>query len=240
VDSLYGVQALPGKGLQGWKKSLQVFDAEGYKLGDVFFGGREDVHVKATSAAANVARARVVGLFNAKTARVDTRIDTLKEWSHLEELCREAAGAKALVTYIESHRGGVDAGRTLMVGSPKSHVRVRVYEKWLESRQKGGPEYEEGTNRVEVQFRPPSRAKGDVSLWTAAETFCATELTRRVAHLLGSEVAHPATVQKTKGTPDLERTLAAMGRQYGRAVGRWLEASAGDVSKVLDHLGVTE
>src|SRR4051794_40818094 len=43
-----------GKGLQGWGESVDAFDVGGYRLGRVYFGGRSDVHVVATSAAADV------------------------------------------------------------------------------------------------------------------------------------------------------------------------------------------
>jgi DNA relaxase NicK len=159
-------------------------------------------------------------------------VDTLAPFEDLRAVCLEAAGMKARVTYLESEQGGESLGRTLYVGAPTSAVRVRVYEKWLES----PGQYVEGTNRVEVQLRPPSRAKGPVSAWTPAETFCASQLTRRLASELGLEVAHPGTLQKSRETPDLERTLEAMGTQYGKAVDRWLSLSGGDVGTVLDHL----
>ena len=142
------------------------------------------------------------------------------------------AGPKTRLTYMESSQGGESTGRTLYVGSPSSAVRVRVYEKWLES----PGQYVEGTNRVEVQVRPPSRAKERVTGWTPAETFCASKLTRRLAVELRSDVAHPGTLQKHRGTPDLEETMKAMGDQYGKAVERWLVASGGNVDRVLDYL----
>jgi len=252
VAALDGSTVVPGKGLHGWKKSLQVFDGDGYRLGAVYFGGnRQDVHVKATSAAAEVARPRVAGLFDARTARVDTRVDTLVPFEELREMCLDLGGRGTQVLFYEGHRLGghnedgtravvEDTGRTIYVGAPTSQVRVRIYEKWLESRAKGGPEDREGTNRVEVQLRPPSKHKGRVSGWTPAETFCASRLAQRLAQRLGTEVAKPGTLQESKGVPDLERTLAAMGRQYGSGVRRWLEYSGGDVGRVLERLGAFE
>lgn len=224
--------ALPGRGLQGWSQSVQAFDAEGYRLGSVYFGGREDVHVVSTSAAADRARPAVVGIERARTSRVDTRVDTLVPFDDLRALCESAAGLKARVTYMESRQGGESVGRTLYVGSPTSAVRVRLYEKWLES----PGQYVEGTNRVEVQLRPPSRSKGIVSTWSPAETFCASELTRRLASELGTDVAKPGSLQKSRGTPDLERTLEVMGEQYGPGVRRWLSVSGGDLGKVVEYL----
>jgi hypothetical protein len=232
VTALDAAVAVPGKGHQGWQESVQLFDSNGFRTGHVFFGGRTDVHVMSTSGAAHTARQRVVGLFGARTARVDTRVDTLLPYEELEGLLRTAAGQKATLRRIESEKAGQSTGRTLYVGAPTSHVQVRLYEKHLES----PGQYVEGTNRVEVQLRPPSRAKGEVSTWSPSETFCATELTRRVAALLGQDVAHPATLQKSRGTPDLERTLQYMAHQYGPGVDRWLRATGGDIGTVVDYL----
>lgn len=223
-----------GKGLQGWSQSVEAFDAGGYKTGAVFFGGgREDVFVRATSSQADDARRAVLGIGEPRTARVDTRVDTLVPFDELRALCAGVAGPRTQLAYWEGSLGsGESTGRTLYVGAPSSAVRVRLYEKWLES----PGLYVEGTNRVEVQLRPPSRAKQTVSGWGPAETFCASKLTRRLAEALELDVARPGTLQKSKGTPDLERTLEAMGEQYGNAARKWLALSGGDWGKVMEHL----
>jgi hypothetical protein len=227
---------LPGAGLQGWSQSVTAYDLEGYKLGSIYFGGsREDVHVRATSSAADATRRAVVNADkrrNARTARVDTRVDTLLSFEKLMVICEDVAGQKAQVTYVES-RNCKTAGRTIYVGAPSSWVRVRVYEKWKQAPDEGWPE---GTNRVEVQLRPPSRSKEQVSKWSPAETFCVSELTRRLAEALGQDIARPGSLQKSKGTPDLERTLEAMGEQYGNAYRKWMDASGGDMRTVFEYL----
>lgn len=235
ISTLGGGFYVPGKGLQGWSQSVQVFDDEGFRLGSVYFGGdRTDVHVVSTSSAADIARPLVADKYGAKTSRVDTRVDTLMPFDELRAVCEDVAGPRTKVTYMESFVGGESSGRTLYVGAPSSDCRVRVYEKWLES----PGQYEEGTNRVEVQLRPPSRGKGHVSRWPAVATFCASKLTRRLADALETEVVDPGSLQKSRGTPDLESTLEAMGTQYGKAVRRWLDLSQGDLGKVLEHLDI--
>lgn len=233
IDSLGGEVFVPGKGLQGWKRSVQVFDGEGFRLGTVYYGGRVDVHVVSTSSVADESRWAVIGQHRAHTARVDTRVDSLMPFDDLDDLARELAGPRTEVTSFEKRVGGELKGRTVYVGSPKSAVRIRIYEKWLES----PGMYEEGTNRVEVQLRPPSRSKAEVSAWSPADTFCASKLSRRIAGALAMDVAQPGSLQKSKGTPDLERALQAMGDQYGKSVREWLRLSQGDVGTVLDYLG---
>jgi hypothetical protein len=75
-----------------------------------------------------------------------------------------------------------------------------------------------------------------VTSWTPAETFCASKLTRRLAVELGSDIAHPGTLEKWRGTPDLEETMKAMVEQYGPGFQRWLMHSGGDVGVVVDGL----
>lgn len=238
VDDLLGALGaevvLPGRGLQGWSQSVQGYDADGYLLGSVYFGAaRDDVHVLSTSAAADAARQAVVGMDRARTARVDTRVDTLLPFDTLAGVCEDAAASYgSRITRMESSERGQSLGRTVYLGAPSSAVRVRVYEKWLES----PGEYVEGTNRVEVQLRPPSKVKERVSGWSPAETFCASRVTRDLAHRLGDDLPPKATLHLKRGMPDLERSLEVMGDQWRNAVRRWLEVSGGDVGRVLDHL----
>lgn len=227
----------PGKGLQGWARSVLAFDAEGYKRAAIYFGGgRDDVHVLSTSAAADSVRSRVTGMDRARTARVDTRVDSLVPFEDLVQVLEAAADTYgSRITRVESSERGQSLGRTVYLGAPSSAVRVRLYEKWLES----PGEYVEGTNRVEVQLRPPSKVKDRVSGWTSAETFCASRVTRDLALRLGTDLAPGSSLHVKRGTPDLERSMRAMGDQYGPGVREWLDLSGGDLGKVLDYLGVT-
>lgn len=226
---------IPGKGLQGWSQSVEAFDGDGYKLGQVYWGGgREDVHCVSSSAAAQAGRAAVVAFDEeARTSRVDTRVDTLVPYDELVGVCHEAAAVYgSRVTVMESFQRGESLGRTLYLGAPTSAVRVRLYEKWLES----PGEYVEGTNRVEVQLRPPSVVKARVTGWGPAETFCASRTTQRLAEQLGAELVPESTLHVARGVPDLERTLDVMGQQYGPAVAKWLAVSGGDMDTVIERL----
>ncbi|MCL4368065.1 MAG: replication initiation factor domain-containing protein [Actinobacteria bacterium] len=238
LKSLDPYYVLPGKGLQGWARSMTGYDAEGFKLGTVYYGGREDFHVVCTSDAADGGRAAVIDADPAaKTARVDTRVDTLVPYEELVQVCERAASTYgSLVTTMESRQRGESKGRTLYLGAPSSAVRVRVYEKWLQS----PGEYPKGTNRVEVQLRPASKVKEKVSGWSAAQTFCASKVTRDLARMLGDDLAPKSSLHVKRGTPDLERTLRVMGEQYGNAVEKWMSLhGAGDadaVHRVMDYL----
>lgn len=238
LDALAPTTVVVDKGLQGWQQSFVAYDADGYRTGAVFWGGRDDVMVQATSAAADATRPRVTSIGNAKTARVDTRVDTLRSYEDLAAVMRESADMYgSLVTQWESDVRGVSRGRTLMVGAPTSAIRIRLYEKWLES----PGQYVEGTNRVEVQLRPPSKSKREVSHWTPAETFCASRATRDLSLRLFNDfdLAPKVSLHTSRGPADLERTVLHMGRQYRGAIGRFRDLG-GELAtaRVLDLLGL--
>jgi hypothetical protein len=223
---------LPGKGIHGWSQSLQCFDNDGYQIGAVYFGSREDVHVLATGESAQWVRSATAALDGARTSRVDTRVDTLAEWDDLQAICWDAAESYgSQITTMETHNGPRQ-GRTIYLGAPSSAIRVRIYEKWRES----PGQYVDGTNRVEVQLRPASKVKERVSGWTPAETFCASRVTTSLAAALGQDASVAGSLHVKRDTPTLEQALRSMGDQYGKAAARWLELSAGDVGKILDYL----
>jgi hypothetical protein len=205
-------------------------------LGAIYFGGgRDDVHVLSTSAAADEVRPKVMRMDGAKTARVDTRVDTLVPFERLAGMLEDAGSIYGSKTaYWHGYDGKGEArkmtGRTVYLGAPSSAIRVRLYEKWLES----PGQYVEGTNRVEVQLRPASKVKAKVSEWTPAETFCASKVTRELAKMLGDDLAPKKSLHVKKDTPDLERTLRVMGEQYGPSFRRYL--ALGDLDTALGYL----
>jgi len=235
VEALQPAYVLPGKGTQGWSESTDCFDDRGDRVGRIYHGGRTDVHVLATSAAADETRERVAGLHNGRSARVDTRVDTLMEYEQIADVMMDAAasyGSKVVRMESVDPRTRESLGRTLYLGAPSSAVRVRLYEKHLES----PGQYEPGTNRVEVQLRPPSKMKADVSAWSREQTFCASRVTTDLAGLLGAEVAEAGSLHIARATPDLEKSLEFMGHQYGPAARRWAEHQGGDLTRIWDHL----
>lgn len=235
---------MPGKGQNGWSRSIGCYDTRGDHIGSVYFGSsRDDVQVVATSSWAQWTRSAVVGMDRARTSRVDTRVDTLVPFDELAERVweaqvvdargRERKGYNMKLTKVESFDADRNSlGRTIYLGAPSSAIRVRIYEKWLES----PGEYQEGTNRVEVQLRPASKVKEEVSAWTPGMTFCASPSTRNLAELIGSDASEAGSLHINRKTPTLEESLRAMATQYGPGVARWLEHSGGDLSTVIDYL----
>lgn len=234
VRAMGGAVVTPGKGMQGWPMSVVSYDADGFKIGTVYFGGaRDDVHVQATSGVADVVRPLVNALPEARTARVDTRVDTLLSFERCAAVLEAASMTYGSdITEYNKRNRGESKGRTVYLGSPRSRIYVRLYEKWLQA----PGEYADGTNRVEVQLRPSSREKGDVSAWDRGQTFCASRVTRDLAERLGAAYAPEASLRVGRGRPDLERSMSSMGTQYGKQFLRFMELSGGDLERVLAYL----
>lgn len=112
--------------------------------------------------------------------RVDSAIDIEGDWDYYADLAQQAActarrGCPAIrsINRIES-----PTGRTLYLGSPRSAIVVRVYEKSREQWSRGNSNFPAGIIRLELQWRPagsnrkvgmtvrPSQMWG-VSPWTA-------------------------------------------------------------------------
>ena len=232
VLSVAADRGVPGKGLHGWPVGLDLFDKRGDRVAKVFTGGStETIHVLATAGVADSVRESVTKR-PCKTARVDTCVDSLVKYEDLVSSVLEVAGPQTKITVFKSFKGTEQLGRTVYVGAPTSAVRLRIYEKHLES----PGLFEAGTNRVEVQLRPPSRSKEAVSTWSRWETFGASKLSRRVGEVLGQKIEPAGSLEKKRGTPTLEESLEAMGRQYGPSVERFLALSGGDLDTVLAHL----
>ena len=230
VVALGGIHVKEGKGLQGWARSIAVYDAHGYLLARIYFGGRPDVHVISTGAVADQSRRRILHVGDPRTARVDTRVDTLIPYDRLVKFAEAvAADAGAMTGYHETRRGDASMGRTTYVGAKKSMLYIRVYEKWLES----PGQFVDGTNRVEVQLRPPSRSKAMVSLLPPAGTFCASRTARDFAKRLGDEAPPVVSLRVKRAVPELDQKIVNAGHQYGNAIEEWLDAHDGDLSGLM-------
>lgn len=227
----------PGKGLQGWSDSLRCYDAGGDLVGTIYYGGREDVHCVVSGAVSDSARSAVSALRGASTSRVDTRLDTMLRYEDVAGLLQQTAdtyGSKIITMQSSLRRKNL--GRTMYLGAATSRLRVRLYEKHLES----PAQYPEGLNRVEVQLRPDSKHKVKVSGWSRSQTFGASKTTRDLAALLGVHVTNAEPITTTSRVADLDRAMAAMGSQYGKTVRRFMERTGGDVNRLLSFLDLAE
>lgn len=148
------------------------------------------------------------------------------------------------------HRGDwhrCENGRTLYVGSRKSPVYGRLYEKGCEQRSKGiSPTASTDWVRLEIEVKPKRHeARKNLATVEPDDFMRCSEWTREVSRLLfGSSLTAITGLGTIKRQSDHERALAALVKQYGNhlkalkddegswcAVGRVLGAliDAGDV-----------
>lgn len=205
-----GLTQQEGRGFHSFGHRVGLRDASGAEVGSVSWGGahgdRSMIEVKGESTP-RVAEA-LRGAFPHRVTRVDSCAD-FDAPGAFEAIVGAMSKVKAAHRLLGEHRGDwedhPDLGRTKYLGSPKSPVRARGYEKGKQ------PEYRHlnmpNLARIEVQVRPAKEAKQAYSGLSALDVWGASKWTRELAAaILKNHVdPHPAgTVYKKT---DLERRL---------------------------------
>ncbi len=108
------------------------------------------------------------------------------------------------------------AGRTLYVGSPKSAVRVRLYEKGKELNGKsiGGRPHSDSLCRVEVQVRPEKDSRWTAARGTSEDMWGYAEWTRDLLRRLKDAEVERVHIRERRES-DLDRALHWLCHQYG-------------------------
>lgn len=110
-----------------------------------------------------------------------------------------------------------DKGRTLYVGSRKSTVFLRIYErgkKLLGEGQQADPNYV----RVEMQVQPKSRAKSLLGMVEPDGFWGASSWTKELAQVMGADHVQRIKVGTVWSKPDMQRSIQALARQYGQTL----------------------
>lgn len=145
--------------------------------------------------------------------------DTIR--SIIEPLARERGVSIALLgdpaendpDYPEDKR----RGRTLYLGSPKSDMRLRLYEKGFERRGAGVEHIDPNLSRLEVVARPKKAHK---ALAATLSPFAIVGLSKWIAGAVAAVVGdHPAIIPANiKRDTTTDERLAHLARQYGRTL----------------------
>lgn len=247
----------------GYHNREVIRDREGNLLATLLHGGNGDIpHAFASSDYAH-GFSEVVRRHWPERHRV-SRFDACLDfdggpatWSSLLELCQRLALGervegdtrkrvmKLRTNYMGDWLHGVD-GRTFGLGSYKSAVYVRLYEKGIQLRQdalkRGLPAPVGVTDdlvRLEVQVRPDGASKSAAASASPAEAFGYAEWSRELLRRVdGSDV--PRVHIKERRLPDLDRALQWMVHQYGdhlltevARLGSW-EALGADLRRRLE------
>ncbi|GEM_PF-964149 len=224
----------------GYLEAFQLVDAD-RTVATVYAGGPNGApHAVATGLASEKFAAVVRRNWpNAqRVSRVDSRIDfggaesDSHTWDVLYATVVAFARERGLATSVHGDfLGSGEAGRTLYVGSPKSEVHLRLYEKSKEvrahSRNRSGCVVSDWV-RVEVEVRPKKRtARQSAGSASALDVWGYSGWTKDLLALLtGLDV--PRTQITQWGQSRDERAVANLARQYGPAMRRIAESEGWD------------
>lgn len=172
-----------------------------------------------------------------------TRVDAAEDYDDpdafdgLYRVCTQLAGERQLGTFNVGDYAQKRAGRTLYVGSAKSAVRVRLYEKGKEYRARGITSASPHWVRIEGVFRPRKRA-GRIAMAAAtpAECFGLAVWTRLLLERL-TGVQYPRINDVHWTASDDARAYTWLLRQYGPLLGRMCERLGGCWADVGEQLG---
>lgn len=213
-----GSRATQGNGFHAFGKRTAYKDQAGIEVGAVQWGGSHgdlsmiEVKGAGTGKAVEALRAR----FWHRVSRVDAcaDFDAPGAFESLLAPCLEVKAAHRL-------KGGrfgdwddfPEDGRTLMLGSPSSVARVRLYEKGKQ------PEYRhlsrKDWTRIEVQVRPAKEAKAAFAELTPREVWGASKWTRDLAGKCLAEHVDPHPAGTTYRLTEDEAAIRWMCDQYG-------------------------
>lgn len=231
-------EKLPGHHRFAFRDVLKGQD--GQAIASIYYGGEThgprvmlDVKGYRTRDAVSVLRKASVAH---RCTRMDSRID-FDAPGAFEALLAPLCTIKTRKGLRGEQRGDwehPEDGRTMYVGSPKSAVRVRLYEKGKE------PGYRQQCRwdwvRLEVQVRPQEQAKEIYSAASPLQAWGAAEWTRELAGELLQQKIAPLRAESTKSPSVDDQKLYWMCKQYGAPLLGLLHLYEGDLEAFGSHI----
>ncbi|MET5019836.1 replication initiation factor [Burkholderia pseudomallei] len=206
-----------GKGRHTFGERLWIEDQWGKEDVTVQWGGRQGHRVMLEVKGERTPGA--VDLLRQATPHRVTRADACVDFERpgaWESLLMAVQDVKQRHDLYGEPRGDwtkPELGRTMYLGSAKSAVRARLYEKGKQ------PEYRHlgrfDLVRLEVQVRPAKEAKDQYSTLSAREVWGASKWTRDLAAMAIDEQIAPHPASSVTRRPALEERLSWIARQAG-------------------------
>lgn len=208
-----------GRGFHTFGERISVRDASGSEFGSVSFGGAQadrvmfEVKGETTPGAVEAFR----GSFEHRVTRVDACAD-FDAPGAFEALLKPCIDVKR-EHKLRGEKAGdwedfPEFGRTLYIGSPKSAVKARMYEKGKQ------PEYLHLDRpewcRLEIQVRPEKDAKQSFSTLSPSEVWGASKWSRDLAARVLQEHIDPHPAGSTYRVSEREKAVNWMCKQYGQ------------------------
>lgn len=224
------------KAPQGYAFGNRLHDAEG-PLASVWWGGRHELpHVvgsgESAQAVAEVLRAEFPDRH--RVSRADACLDFAEPgaYDRLQDTALGVAGELGIKVNTAGDHLLTKQGRTLYVGAPTSHTRLRLYEKGYELRAKfrHQPERWQGVPldlaRLECQVRPQTiEARIAAAHVDPLSLMGSTRWMRELIRRVGGIDLEPFEAGKSWRQADDDRAYAAVLAQYGGLLSR----------RMLDH-----
>jgi hypothetical protein len=242
-----GAELRPAKGLHGYSMGTD-FTRDGDVIAKMIWGGEQSPHAWASgSDAREFAQVVREEWPDHYVTRVDVAYDFLEgePWAALYESCITTADyldtgeprerplrVATLGDWVRADEG-YPGGRTLYVGSMKSPVLARLYEKGKQMRALFPDQvdkYPEGWVRLELQVRPSGDARKELAKKSPAE-FWGTARWARSLHGRVFSSQLEAVLLAEHRAPDDERAWQFMLRQYGPMLKRRVQELARDGSQ---------
>lgn len=214
----------------------QKISRGGEAIARVWWQGNPGVHVIVHNENAEKYHPMLRGLGAHSVRRMDVKEDFIEQGGFDKQVrvlvpYAQARGLK--LNYLGDWARG--KSRTLYIGSRKSNVMMRIYEKgW----QVGG---DPNWWRLEVEIKPKDASKGmEVSGWTIAQALGASKWLVEAFTLLGWDHLQAQSIGTVYRPSDDERARLTLMKQYGGVIRRWMD-EAGDsfpmeLLKMLEEL----
>lgn len=218
LEELPGGSSLThGRGRLNYHNTVQVVTSSGDLLASVLHGGPNgSPHVVCTGPRAHRFAEGIRKLYpEHRVSRMDSAVDVQGDFNQTRELLQDFAARRDMHQSEASSGYGATLGRTFYVGSPKSRVRVRAYEKWAELLAKGEDpdQVPRDCIRYEVQHRPDKDAKARAASVTPEGAWGLTEWSYDLSQdVLGLETHRMPFQYRQRSS--FERSKAAMLNQY--------------------------
>jgi hypothetical protein len=215
----------------GYGGGCRLSDTQG-RVADVWWGGRHELpHVvssgESAQAVAEVLRAEYPGRH--RVTRGDACIDFADPGAYdvLQGIALGVAQDRGIRVGTAGDHLLTKQGRTLYLGAPSSHTRMRLYDKADELRAKFHADprrlatVPDELARLEVQVRPQTlQAKRAAASIDPLSLMGSTAWTRELIRRVGGVDLEPFEAGKVWRQADDERAMAAMLAQYGGLLGR--------------------
>lgn len=229
----FGAEIRQGRGLHGYTQGFELVGPSGTVARVLAGGANGDPHAWASGEDTEQFVAAVRGAWpdSHTVSRMDAAEDFQgpSSWDRLNAECLVVADDLRLKVSQAGDYHRLEDGRSLYVGSRKSPVFIRLYEKGKQLRAKvssGAEDIPADWVRLEAQVRPQKAARKTAAYTSAQEAWGYAAWTRELAErCMALDV--PRVQMNVWREADDERAFRFMVRQYGPMLAR-LRSELGD------------